>query len=352
VIVRDCRSIVISSPSGLPDNAQDDSKSVGTRAVSPVNAWGETQVSKAKDALSRRELFKKSAALTLLAAIPAPLSKMFPASQTMTPNSSSVAEPLRLHAPSHGAIPVAFLLSDGVVVIDFAGPWEVFHDVRLATGPVFQLYTVAETRDPVRASGGLMIVPDFALESAPAPKVIVIPAQNGRSAAMIDWIRRSTKGADLTMSVCTGAFLLAETGLLAGKSVTTHHGGYKSLAVKYPDIHVKEGLRFVEEGNLASAGGLSSGIDLALHVVERYFGREAARKTAFDMEYQGEGWLKPQSNSIYVTTPTAATRQPLCPVCGMEVDPKLTSDYRQKTYYFCTQAHKIQFDSTPDKFIG
>lgn len=309
-------------------------------------------MSKAKDALSRRELFKKSATLTFLAAIPAPLSKMFPATQTPIPNNNSMAEPLRLHAPSHGTIPVAFLLSNGAVVIDFAGPWEVFHDVSLATGPPFQLYTVAETRDPVRASGGLTIVPDFTLENAPAPKVIVIPAQNGRSAAMLDWIRRSTKSADLTMSVCTGAFLLAETGLLAGKSVTTHHGGYKSLAVKYPDIHVKVGLRFVEEGNLASAGGLSSGIDLALHVVERYFGREVAKKTAFDMEYQGEGWLRPQSNSIYVTTPTAATGNFLCPVCGMQADPKLTSGYRQKTYYFCTQAHKIQFDATPDKFVG
>src|SRR6185312_6941178 len=102
------------------------------------------------------------------------------------------------------------------------------------SGRAFDLYTVAETRATVRASGGLCIAPDFTLETAPAPKVIVIPAQNGHSPAMLDWLRRSSKSTDLTMSVCTGAFLLAETGLLSGKSVTTHHGGYKSLAAKFP----------------------------------------------------------------------------------------------------------------------
>ena len=81
----------------------------------------------------------------------------------------------------------------------------------------FRLYTVGETTNPVRARGGMQIIPDFTLENAPAPKVIVIPAQNGASDAMLEWIRKSTETADVTMSVCTGAFILAKTGLLAGQ---------------------------------------------------------------------------------------------------------------------------------------
>jgi len=110
---------------------------------------------------------------------------------------------------------------------------------------------------------------------------------------MLEWIRKSTKSTDVTMSVCTGAFVLAKTGLLSGKSMTTHHDAYKELAMQFPDITVKRGARFVEEGNLASSGGLSSGIDLALRVVERYYGLETTLKTANHLEYKGQGWMNP-----------------------------------------------------------
>src|SRR6478672_11802963 len=152
------------------------------------------------------------------------------------------------------------------------------------------LYTVAETKKPIRTSGGMQIVPDYTIENAPPPKVIVIPAQSAPSLAVLDWIKKSSKTTDVTMSVCTGAFVLAKTGLLNGKSATTYHGAFGSFATQFPDVQLKRGARFVENGNLATAGGLSSGIDLALRVVERYYGREVARKTAYNMEYQGEGW--------------------------------------------------------------
>jgi transcriptional regulator GlxA family with amidase domain len=220
-------------------------------------------------------------------------------------------------------------------------------------GDAFHLYTVAETTGPVRASGGMKIVPNYTFETAPAPKVIVIPAQHGASDAMVEWIRSSSKNADVTMSVCTGAFVLARTGLLSGKSATTHHSAYRTLALNYPDIHVKRGARYVEEGNLATAGGLSSGIDLALRVVERYYGHEVAVNTAYQLEYQGQGWMDPNSNAVYAKTPVSTAEHPLCPVCEMEVDaataPK--SVYKGKTYYFCMQSHKAMFDSAPDKFV-
>ena len=209
-------------------------------------------------------------------------------------------------------------------MIDFAGPWEVFQDVNIPgqTDHPFRLYTVSESTSPIHTSGGMKIVPDYSFENAPAPKVIVIPAQSAPSQATLEWIRKSTKTTDVTMSVCTGAFVLAKTGLLSGKAATTYHGAFGRFEMEFPDIALKRGARFVETGNLATAGGLSSGIDLALRVVERYYGREVAQKTAYDLEYQGQGWMNPESNRLYATAPVSTAEHPLCAVCGMDVDPK------------------------------
>ena len=241
-------------------------------------------------------------------------------------NSNAVTSDIAsLKPPDKGQIPVAFLISDGAVVIDFCGPWEVFQDVMIPGREEmpFRLYTVAETKKPIRTSGGLQIIPDYTIQNAPPPKVIVIPAQSAPSPAVLEWIRKSSKTTDVTMSVCTGAFVLAKTGLLSGKSATTYHGAFGSFAMQFPDVQLKRGARFVENGNLATAGGLSSGIDLALRVVERYYGREVARKTSYNMEYQGEGWMNPDSNQLYATSPVSTSEHPLCMVCGMDVDPKI-----------------------------
>jgi putative intracellular protease/amidase/YHS domain-containing protein len=263
------------------------------------------------------------------------------------------ANPLK--PPANGSIPVAFLISEGAVIIDFCGPWEVFRDVTVPgrQDHPFRLYTVSESTSPIRAGGGMKIVPDYTLTNAPAPKVIVIPAQSEPSPAMLEWIRKSSKDTDVTMSVCTGAFVLAKTGLLSGKSATTFHGAFGRFAMQFPDIELKRGARFVENGNLATAGGLSSGIDLALRVVERYFGPEVAQKTAYEMEYQGQGWMNPDSNQIYATAAVSTAEHPLCPVCGMDVDPKTApkSVFNDKTYYFCSDDDKKTFDAAPDKFV-
>jgi transcriptional regulator GlxA family with amidase domain len=181
-------------------------------------------------------------------------------------------------------------------VIDFCGPWEVFERVYLPDRKhdAFSLYTVAETAAPITAGGGLKITPNYTIANAPAPKVIVIPAQSDASEATKAWIRNATKSTDVTMSVCTGAFVLASTGLLSGKSATTHHGAYVDFAMQYPDIHVQRGARFVESGNLASAGGLTSGMDLAFRVVERYFGREIASPDCYSAGISGPGLAEPE----------------------------------------------------------
>lgn len=260
-----------------------------------------------------------------------------------------------LKPPAKDPIPVAFVISDGAVVIDFCGPWEVFRDVSIPGKDVpFRLYTVSDKTEPIRAGGGMKIVPDYTFANAPAPKVIVIPAQREPSQAMLDWIRHSSKTTDVTMSVCTGAFVLAKTGLLDGKSATTYHGAFGSFEMKFPNIALKRGARFVENGNLATAGGLSSGIDLALRVVERYYGRDVAAKTAYNMEYQGKGWMNAESNEAYGAMPVSTAEHPVCAVCGMDVDPKISpkSVYNGVTYYFCSDDDKKTFDSAPEKFAS
>jgi putative intracellular protease/amidase/YHS domain-containing protein len=310
--------------------------------------------------MKRRELFAAFVLVLVTAILSVSLvsltgcshdKKAMAAAQSEQP--AALANPLK--PPAQGSIPVAFLLSDGAVMIDFSGPWEVFQDVNVPgrADAAFSLYTVAATKNPIRASGGMKIVPDYTFANAPAPKILVIPAQSAPSAATKDWIRKVAKNADVVMSVCTGAFVLADTGLLSGKPATTHHSAYVRLASQFPDIQVKRGARFTESGNIATAGGLSSGIDLALRVVERYFGGGAARQTAFDMEYQGQGWMNPNSNAIYAQAFSQDENDLHCPVCRMAVDAKSApkSAYKGKNYYFCSQAHKQEFDAAPAKFV-
>ena len=312
-----------------------------------------------KEIMNRRDLLKRSAA-GLAAGIPfLGARKLFAGPGGLQATSATdKTKPVSnsLTPPAQGSIPVAFLVSEGAVIIDFCGPWEVFQDVRIPgrKDDPFRLYTVAETSNPIHASGGMKIIPDYTFETAPAPKVIVIPAQNGQSEATLEWIRKSTKNTDVTMSVCTGAFLLAQTGLLSGKGATTFHSAFSDFAKQFPDIRLKRGARFVEDGNLASAGGLSSGIDLALRVVERYYGHEAAKNTAYEMEYQGQGWMNPDSNNVYAKARTSTDEHPVCSVCDMDVDASTApkSAYRGKTYYFCSRGHKELFDATPEKFAG
>src|SRR6266403_343289 len=289
-------------------------------------------------------------ALRALCATPAPVKT----DARSNPNAVAT-DATSLKPPDKGQIPVAFLISDGAVVIDFCGPWEVFQDVMIPGSEEmpFRLYTVAETKKPTRSSGGMQIVPDYTIQNAPPPKVIVIPAQSQPSPAVLEWIKKSSKTTDVTMSVCTGAFLLAKTGLLNGKYATTYHGAFGRFATQFPDIQLKRGARFVEDGNLATAGGLSSGIDLALRVVERYYGREVTKKTAYNLEYQGQGWMDRNSNQIYATTPVSTAEHPLCPVCQMDVDPATApkSLFKGKIYYFCSPDDKKTFDAAPDKFV-
>lgn len=203
---------------------------------------------------------------------------------------------LALTPPEEGEIRVAFCISPGSNVIDMAGPWEVFQDTMVGGDGEgghhrhpFELATVAATAEPVRATGGLHLIPDFAVADVPEPHVVVVPAMR-TSDAVLDWLRETAKSANLVMSVCTGAFQLARAGLLDGLEATTHHEFWDAFEKEFPKVKLQRGPRFVEHPRVATAGGLTSGIDLALRVVARYFGDPVAQATADYMEYRGTGW--------------------------------------------------------------
>jgi transcriptional regulator GlxA family with amidase domain len=199
-----------------------------------------------------------------------------------------------LKPPSDGKpIAVAFVLTDGVTVIDFAGPWEVFQD---AGGPDgvdhFQLFTVGPSKKPVHTSGGMTVVPDYSFDDSPPARIVVVPGQGrGGAPGLPDWLRRKYKETDVVMSVCTGAFQLGKAGLLDGKQATTHHSYYDDFQKSFPKATLVKNRRYVQSDEVIyTAGGLTSGIDLALHIVDQYFGRDVAQKTVDYMEYQSTGW--------------------------------------------------------------
>jgi len=195
---------------------------------------------------------------------------------------------------------VGILVFDGVEVLDFAGPFEVFSRTRLTPGTAsrrsdadapFEVFTVGPTHKAILATGDLKVVPAYALADAPRIDLLLVPGGFGTralldDAAMIDWIRGAAGRAKHVTSVCTGALLLAKAGLLANRRATTHWGALELLASIDPTIRVEAGVRAVHDGVITSAG-VSAGIDMALEVVESLFGAEVADETAHYMEYEG-----------------------------------------------------------------
>ena len=186
---------------------------------------------------------------------------------------------------------VAILIFDDVEVLDFAGPFEVFAVADELQGhAVFDVFTLAEGPGTVRAVNGLKVVPDHTLESAPAPDVLVVPGGAGtrallRRPALLEWIRTRARRAEITLSVCTGALVLARAGLLDGLRVTTHHEVLDLLRQLAPAATVDPSRRFHDNGALLTAAGISAGIDCSLHVVGRLLGPAAAEATMRYMEY-------------------------------------------------------------------
>lgn len=198
----------------------------------------------------------------------------------------------------NGKLNVGIFIFDGVEVLDFAGPFEVFSRTRLMPGvesrrsedsAPFNVFTVAQNAQPVVATGGLRVIPHFDFATAPPIGIIVVPGGFGtrpllENAAVLSWIRKTAAAATRVTSVCTGSLLLARSGLLAGRRATTHWGALDLLATIDPTMKVERALRVVDDGVVTSAG-VAAGIDMALAVVESLHGREVADETAKYIEF-------------------------------------------------------------------
>ena len=231
----------------------------------------------------RRREFVVSAAAGLLTASP-----FVKAAFQDTPQAGLKIRALK--PPDKGLIQVACAISRGTTEIDYVGPQAVFETwyedaVTRKPAPRFKLFTVSDSREPVDGR-----IADYTFDTCPAPNIVVIPAQRG-SDALLEWLKKVALTADVTMSVCIGAIHLAKAGLLKGQRATSHHEAIDQLRTKFPEVNWVSGVRFVEGDKVSTAGGLTAGIDLALHVVERYFGRDAARGVATHIEYEGRGWM-------------------------------------------------------------
>lgn len=193
---------------------------------------------------------------------------------------------------------VGIFLFHDVEVLDFAGPFEVFsvteypdQHVDTPESNPFIVKLVSETGELVQACNGLKVQPDYSFDNAPHFDILVIPGGIGArekeiyNEKVIQWISQRAGNVQLMTSVCTGALLLAKAGLLNGRMATTHWASYDRLENEFQAVSVKRNVKFVDEGNIVTSGGISAGINMAFHIVKQLLGSEIARTTAKTMEY-------------------------------------------------------------------
>ena len=181
------------------------------------------------------------------------------------------------------------LLFDGAEELDFAGPWEVFAVAALLLGKGDRVLSVAEEARPLRAAKGLTVVPECTFADVPPLDVLLVPGGHGtrresKNPALIGWLRRTGERCRWVTSVCTGALLLHEAGFARGRRVTTHASNIEELRAR-GDVTVLEGARYVQDGNVVTAAGVSAGIDMALWLVGQIHGPALARDVQKYIEY-------------------------------------------------------------------
>ncbi len=192
---------------------------------------------------------------------------------------------------------VGIVIFPEVEVLDFCGPYEVFSVIRLdevrrrVEPSPFQVLLVAETLAAVQTAGGMRVLPDCTLADCPELDILLVPGGWGTrqqilNETLVSWLAARGRQVETLASVCTGAMLLAKAGLLDGRRATSHWGALAWLRESFPTVTVEENSRVVEDGHLLTSAGISAGIDLALKVVERYYGQTVARVTARQMEYR------------------------------------------------------------------
>jgi transcriptional regulator GlxA family with amidase domain len=198
---------------------------------------------------------------------------------------------------------VGILIFNEVEVLDFCGPFEVFSVTgRRDNLNPFNVFTVAEKGQSILARNHLSVNSSYTIQECPQPDILVVPGGLGTRKEMhnpilIDWIRSSSQKAELILSVCTGALLLAKAGLLEGLAATTHHGAIELLKEVAPHTTVQANKRVIDNGRIILSAGISAGIDMSLYVVAKLLGKEQALDTAQYMEYD---W-NPNPDGILLT---------------------------------------------------
>lgn len=188
-------------------------------------------------------------------------------------------------------INVGILLFNEVEVLDFAGPFEVFSIAQRGNEKLFNVITISENGEIIRARNGLKIQPDTSFNHELNLDILIIPGGYGaeeieiKNKKVINWIKSQKEKVKIIASVCTGAFLLAESGLLDNKKATAHWMDISRLENDYPKINVIKNTRFVDESDIITSGGISSGINMSLHIITKLFGLQIAEITAKRMEY-------------------------------------------------------------------
>lgn len=194
---------------------------------------------------------------------------------------------------------IGILLYDGVEELDFCGPFETLKSAAYTRShreqrPDWQVFTVAEEPGIVKTSGELLVQPHFTFQNHPHIDLLMIPGgavhRQLERPTVVEWVKKVANEAELNTSVCTGALLLGEVGLLDGRKVTTHWSALDWLTERYPKALVQREVRWVDEGPIVTAAGISAGIDMSLHLVERLAGRQLAEDIAHYMDYR---WNEP-----------------------------------------------------------
>ncbi len=184
---------------------------------------------------------------------------------------------------------IGIYIYDEAEVLDFSGPFEVFSTAKRLETSDWNVFLVAETKNTVAARGGFNVLPDYSIHDHPDIDLLVVVGgvhtEEMTKLPVLNWIKSVDQGASRVVSVCTGAFLLASAGLLAGLTVTTHWEDIPDLTRRFPDLMVIENQRWVTSGKYTTSAGISAGIDMSLHLISQLHSLKLAKMVARQMEY-------------------------------------------------------------------
>ena len=183
------------------------------------------------------------------------------------------------------------LIYNEVEGLDFAGPFEVFGISEKNQEKLYRCFTVAQHDELISTRNGLLVKPNFNFANCPDIDILIVPGGYGaeqieiHNRVLLDWLVLQKEKVDILASVCTGAFLLAKAGIITNERVTTHWIDIDDLQKEYPALKVERNVKYIDNGSVMTAAGISAGIELALHIVEKENGKDTALQTARRMEY-------------------------------------------------------------------